>query len=495
MERLDAALLREVLEFASTRDLARVAQTCSWLHAAVAGGDAAAEEEAASSSSSSPETSASCGSAPERTTLTRQCQRRKGRGMELFWEEVFEREFVPKGFRRTFSPARRKDECSKCAMLASPSLGHVTLTQPAWTRVARCAESVPAARQGASMAATSDRRGALLVGGWTTHGIVVDAHFFSLESRSWRPLRIKTFDGHLPTYGHALTAVEPSQGLDRFLVTGGACSRRLPGRLCTDRDSPVGQAERGTSPDRAGLWRAYHTAVTVFGKHVFLFGGFNDDGPLSCLEYYNLDKKGFLPIPESGAEPCARFGHTSTVVRQDKDRAIILVLGGTRACNNLKIQSHPYDLELNDAYLLTVGKNVACGVRWSRIESHLPWRRVQRCHSAVALGEWSGNLIIFGGGAPGLTINCLGKVCLSEIRSCQELTWEYLRPATTDAADELDDESMLSGRLISPVLPFPRQNHCAVLLGNDTMMVFGGCMAQPLHAEELDDTWLLEFGK
>jgi hypothetical protein len=322
---------------------------------------------------------------------------------EAFWEAAFAREHA--GFSRAGALSALAD-CARCFRLA-----RLPGKRLMWEQ-ARAGRRPPD-RQGAAMAACGPGR-ALLVGGWTERGIRLDLWLYEDaaggQGGGWRPL------GELPaqpTYGHAVTEVSlaalAGTGQRCFIVTGGSTRGGYSGvangvlRLVVDATAArveFSRLRKTFELDGAGLQRrAYHSATSVLrGADVLLFGGFDEDGPLAAPELYDAEADRVWRAEQSGAPPEPRFGHSMTLLRSSRDRAVLLLAGGSRASNNMKVRrAHA---ELGTTFLLHLGVARDSGLaalRWEELTHGLcrEPRAIQRCHSATLVGTSA--LLLFGG--------------------------------------------------------------------------------------------------
>jgi hypothetical protein len=368
---------------------------------------------------------------------------------EAFWEAAFAREHAGFSRARALSAVADSARCFRLARLPGKRL--------TWEHVR--AGRRPPDRQGAAMAACGPGR-ALLVGGWTERGIRLDVWIYEEaaaaagggegegEGGGWRPL------GELPTqptYGHAVTEVAlaalAGTGQRCFVVTGGSTRGGYSGvangvlRLVVDAAAArlqVSRLRKTFELDGAGLQRrAYHSATSVLrGAELLLFGGFDEDGPLAAPELYDTEADRVWRAEQSGTPPEPRFGHSMTLLRSSRDRAILLLAGGSRAPNNMKVRrAHA---ELSTTFLLHLGVSRDTGLaalRWEELTHGLcrEPRAMQRCHSATLVG--ASTLLLFGG------------VSIYEDRTGQDLTCVCASRAASRTA-----------RLTDPSLP-PLRSH------------------------------------
>jgi len=261
----------------------------------------------------------------------------------------------------------------------------------------------------------------------------------------------------------------------------------------TDPDAPP--------ENRAGQRRAYHTATCVFtdgvrgcSADVLLFGGFDEDGAVSSLEHFNVELNRFIRVAsQTGTSPCPRFGHSSARIQSDSGFSRLLISGGSTEGNNMKSRYSTSD-DLSDQYLLDVRRDSIGGpslsVAWTRVETRIHPKALQRLHSATVMGS---RIVFFGGGGTFRATNITSVLFNSD-----GTAWA---PCVINAkvGDEYDNDSAEMDSNVPDQedhgTPARRQNHCAAWMGDDTLLIAGGCRALPIHKEELCDAWLLDFSK
>jgi len=405
---------------------------------------------------------------------------------EGFWGRLFEVRCRPLGF------------SDKDGLMASIKLSSLLCrgiwSSPTWRRLAdETSVLVPfdgvehnavlKPRQGSSMAILKekDRGGAVLYGGWTTQGIFNDIWILG-DHLEWKLVGI--LRPHVSTYGHVLTKGPESDTSSVFYVSGGVTRGGYGGatnqlvRFEIPHDvmwkSPqetysdvirfsVLRQPFTTDGSNAGSRRAYHSVEYIFDRLLLYFGGFDEDGVIADLELYDIESDTFSKPSVLTSGPDARFGHTSVVVSKNNETTSILYCGGTNAPNNMK---HRFgnDVEYEDMYLLTIhSADLTC--TWDTITFESPnGVSFQRCHSSTMLGH-PNSILVFGGGLPGTN-------------SCAMLSLN------------VEEKSAVMRDTLTTLSPSSRQNHSAVWLKDDCVLVFGGASGTQEPQEELGDTFI-----
>ena len=373
----------------------------------------------------------------------------------------------------------------------------------------------PGARQGAaSCAFTLAAFGGCFAvyGGWTDmHGISRDLHVLrrrentaadSTSCGDYYWTRVVVFDrpGPAPrqvysgpsraTYGVTVSAVQSAGGSGglgaqaesvKLLVLGGVTSggyRGATGALHTielrsmlvDKRLSADWTEESCVDGRP---RAYHSATYAGGtahtsnQHkLWVFGGHNDEtdgGCVAALEAYDVATRTWDPMPLGPhPEPCARLGHSGTVVG-----GRLFISGGCTDSSNMK--PNEGGEELSDVWLLDL-RRPSAELVWACVSlpNQAPPGALQRCHAAAPLGT---NILFFGGGRSSSLTNALS------IFDTASSTWRG-GPMT------------LVGRA-----PTARQNaQCAIVPGSGVLVIFGGWRPGPMGQDRnLGDTILLDL--
>lgn len=237
-----------------------------------------------------------------------------------------------------------------------------------------------------------------------------------------------------------------------------------------------------------GTPRGYHAACYLPPRKggggrggVVVFGGFTGEEPLSHLEVARqiegCGKGGmweWAKIQVQGEEPCARFGHSMTLVHGGH----IVLMGGCTGAHNLKSSSTDGE-ELRDVFILTeVDTDAACQestFRWARPQLCRvpPPFCIARCHSAVAFGQ---GILVFGGGPSRAMTNEVVQVKISGL----------------EVGVEGGEKACIDWKIIDTfgVEPSERQGaHVAAIRGGSEIIVFGGW-----RREELGDLHVLSLG-
>lgn len=161
------------------------------------------------------------------------------------------------------------------------------------------------------------------------------------------------------------------------------------------------------------------------GGKVYTFGGFADEEALSafeCVEVQWDESRGqetwhWSPVMTSGPSPCARFGHSLTLIGR-----VLYLVGGCTGGHNHKQYGTEGD-ELNDIWMMNVDDEAPA---WTSAD--LMWPppfmtdgryNLGRCHSTIALGT---SLLVFGGGPSYALSNDLIRIDTKLLKSDASLT-------------------------------------------------------------------------
>lgn len=200
--------------------------------------------------------------------------------------------------------------------------------------------------------------------------------------------------------------------------------------------------------------RYFHSSILA-GSRIIMFGGKGEKG-MVYRDLHALDPSTmtWYQGPEGSGSPCARYGHTASLVGGSK----MIIFGGTDGKNYF-----------NDLYVLDLEI-----MAWTQPKASGPEPSARMGHTAMQIG---GNLLIQGG----FYFNeeaqkAAGMKQGSQLKSC------YLNDIRI-----LDTETYVWSRLrVSGTPPLPRYGHSCNISGPD-IVVFGGWNEKSGNREKLDN--------